>query len=1021
MKIAIQDSWPNLPENAEKEFIQRFHIACEHIGIECETVVTSADILRADPDLVVASHEFSRKLTAYPTVGLIWSPTRFFESDPYRVKSVLSYDGYTAANPRTRRWLKDNAFGLGTDKPVAEEVFLPTTYISDLKTDPIARRFNSAAYIGVHWDGGRHSDLFEVLASRGAATFYGPAGSWDHVGKSYGGALAFDGRSVLEALSKHTAVLCFHKDEHRAENTPSMRIFEACSVGAVPICDSIDFARNNLSDIALFVDLNRKPAIVAEQIEAHLEWIANNPKEAGERGRRGQRWFQDHWSLEAKIKTVLMPLHRQVMKAGLFVTESEPSALVKTPPGRLRAKPVCEVVIRTGGRDLTFLERALRSVAAASSAELPVHAVVADYKGNAKVAALCSLLETPDFGVRYVRTPDTGYRSTALWNGILACEAPFVAHLDDDDTVFPNHYRQLVQTLKRFPASNVAYSGVVLINDDPANYFKPINFFGPRDGAVKEDRDLKFLDAFDLDRLARFENFIQSNTWLARRDFVHEIMNEDPELVVVEDVYLYLLMASAGPFRFTGSATALWHWRSQTDGDNSMFAIDQNIWAESGVRVKRRLARMPFLVSALPGGLPRANDASWETASHRHAASLAFGSTVACNASFVENYRCLGFHPAGEGDGIWSKESPAIVVISITAGAAEAGGVLLVRYNAAFDPSLCDQWVQFTLSDGGATRAPVTSWNVEQIALRIPPGSNHMVTISLTTSHTINPASHGSPDNRELGARIIDIGLVRTDEYVPHVTADKLGRETVSARVAGLCYFSELEPDAAQQCFVADGPATLFAGIGSTVYAAHLDADRPLAVIDEVRASQWILVIRKADADGADSALRLSLLPLNPDDDVQAHWNKFDSHIEGRIQSHFGDPSSPYEHLACLVAARTARGGTPLDQFCLFQRMGDDLFWEVRPSYGPSWAALASLGERGVDDQGVISRGRVQAVGHMVSSAFEEPYVDRDPWIPDAARQVLSGFVYGLIREVLSTGPEAARGLAASVLISMVD
>ena len=33
-----------------------------------------------------------------------------------------------------------------------------------------------------------------------------------------------------------------------------MRIFEALSVGALPICDRIDFAIEELSDVALFVD-----------------------------------------------------------------------------------------------------------------------------------------------------------------------------------------------------------------------------------------------------------------------------------------------------------------------------------------------------------------------------------------------------------------------------------------------------------------------------------------------------------------------------------------------------------------------------------------------------------------------------------------------------------------------------------------------------------------------------------------------------------------------------------------------
>ena len=53
MRIAILDSWPNLPENAEREFLARFEIACANVGIECNIVVTSDDICACDPDVVL--------------------------------------------------------------------------------------------------------------------------------------------------------------------------------------------------------------------------------------------------------------------------------------------------------------------------------------------------------------------------------------------------------------------------------------------------------------------------------------------------------------------------------------------------------------------------------------------------------------------------------------------------------------------------------------------------------------------------------------------------------------------------------------------------------------------------------------------------------------------------------------------------------------------------------------------------------------------------------------------------------
>ena len=80
MRIAVINSFPNRPNTAEREFIERFHIACNAIKIDCATVTTSDEIVDARPDLVLATHEFSRKLTQFPTLGLIWSPLSFFRA-----------------------------------------------------------------------------------------------------------------------------------------------------------------------------------------------------------------------------------------------------------------------------------------------------------------------------------------------------------------------------------------------------------------------------------------------------------------------------------------------------------------------------------------------------------------------------------------------------------------------------------------------------------------------------------------------------------------------------------------------------------------------------------------------------------------------------------------------------------------------------------------------------------------------------------------------------------------------------
>src|SRR5216683_4672100 len=63
MRIAVQNCFPNHPQNAEAEWIRRCFTACGRLGFESVEVVTSDDIMRCHPDCVLVTHEFSPKLT----------------------------------------------------------------------------------------------------------------------------------------------------------------------------------------------------------------------------------------------------------------------------------------------------------------------------------------------------------------------------------------------------------------------------------------------------------------------------------------------------------------------------------------------------------------------------------------------------------------------------------------------------------------------------------------------------------------------------------------------------------------------------------------------------------------------------------------------------------------------------------------------------------------------------------------------------------------------------------------------
>ncbi|CAN5375396.1 hypothetical protein BH10PSE1_BH10PSE1_11090 [soil metagenome] len=999
MKIAIQDSWPNLPENAEKEFIQRFHIACNHLGIESCAVVTSQDIEDADPDMVLVSHEFTRKLTGYPTIGLVWSPTHFFSPDPYRLKSLLSYDGYAAANDRIRLWLDDHTCGVAVAKPVSEKDFLPTTYRWDVPTSPFAQRLGTAAYVGVHWDGDRHADLFRALADQGLARFFGPPASWSHVGEAYGGFLAFDGRSVLDALSRHAAVLCLHKEEHREENTPSMRIFEACSVGAIPICDDIAFARQHLSDIALFVDMDQDPASVAEQVHGHLDWIRSNPDEAAARAERGRAWFETHWSLEARIENTLLPLYRQVVDAGGFAARE-----VRGEQQNQAGQPaVCEVVIRTGGRDMSYLKRALHSVRAASSAACRVDAVVVDYKSRSDVAALCGLLSDPAFGIRYLTCQDTGYRSTALWAGLDACQAPFVAHLDDDDTVAPNHYRQLVATLAAKPRANVAYSGVVLVQDEPDTWFKFPNHDGSLGVTIKENRDLKFLDAFDIVRMARFDNFIQSNAWLARREFVAEVIGPDPRLIVVEDVYLYLLMASAGPFLFTGSPTACWHWRSP-EGDNSMFAVPREVWREQSARVRRRLSRTAFVVASLPSTLAELPDSDWQTLAYLAPERLKAGESIGVGSGFEDRFPCEGFHPTDNGGELWSRERTASITLGLTPDLIASGGVLTVTGRLGPVGARPDRWMQLSLLSGSAVRAPMPDDRPRAFTLEIPVGAKAPLTLAVTVSHFSSSAGASARSAR--GARIETIALVETAGFTPSRSERVLTPSSPEFLVGDLEGYGLLAGSGPASTLRLEVRGVVLVGDGLTVFAGRLEPGEPTSLPSSETDAAWFLAIPDRIEEAGQNGASLSVVLSGPsNDDFDLSWTAFTSSVEGRVQSHFADTGGIYEHLSFLIAGQSSLAGEASDHYFLFQRMDRLIYWEVRPSYGLAWDMLSAYGTLSSDDAGPISRGEIGPDVGLVSPALSRE-----------ATAFLGRAIHGLVMEAQQTDDLAFRRFLLMIL-----
>jgi hypothetical protein len=589
MHIAVVNGFPYLPNSAEVEYIQRLIAVAPSLGHCVHEVFTSDDIHHCAPDFVLVLHEFTPKLTPFFTVGALWSPTSFYERDRGRVRSILSYDAYLPGSPEICRFLDDLEFATGIPKPRSDFFFLPTAPARQI--DRTHQTEFQLVYVGVHWDGFRHNDLIAALRDDGLINLYGPPTSWAHFSQAYRGQIPFDGSSIYNVLASHGIALCLHKDDHRAADTPSMRLFEAAAAGCLIISDSIPFARRVLGDSAFHLDLSEGIEVNRQRIAKIISWANEYPDQARDMAARSHQLLREQYSIEIQLQSCcdFVASQKADLSSCLSAETHKDTPVVQT---GVRNQADIDVVVRTGGRSIEMLKRALRSIELQRAGDIRV--ILVDYKCRKDVRELAR--EYSRYGtlnIKYVRCADTGLRSTALWTGLQYVTAKYFAMLDDDDTIMPDHYGSLLRTASLDPSHGLYYSGVIRVEEEPGDYVTAPNHNGPLTVELGETRELQFLDTFDLMRLVAFDNYIQSNAWIARTDLLDPTILTDPNMSVAEDMYLYFMLARKTSFKCSCSPTAYWYWRSSSR-ENSMFSADTDAWDREVVKLLRRVGPLSF-------------------------------------------------------------------------------------------------------------------------------------------------------------------------------------------------------------------------------------------------------------------------------------------------------------------------------------------------------------------------------------------------------------------------------------------
>jgi hypothetical protein len=100
-----------------------------------------------------------------------------------------------------------------------------------------------------------------------------------------------------------------------------------------------------------------------------------------------------------------------------------------------------------------------------------------------------------------------------------------------------------------------------------------------------------YFEPFDLGRLVTLDNFITSNAFVARGSLLNDLGN-DPQLPLLEDLFLLLFLCRKTNFVFSYEATCEFCWRGQKN-DNSVLMNRQN-WEAARKRIEKLLWKESF-------------------------------------------------------------------------------------------------------------------------------------------------------------------------------------------------------------------------------------------------------------------------------------------------------------------------------------------------------------------------------------------------------------------------------------------
>ena len=576
---------------AEAELSRRICAAADNLGWEAIEVGSSTEINQMQPDFVLSLHFRTAKLTQYPTYGCMWNPPSIIESDSCFIKNILTYDGYLSSSSEVTSWLHYLLYGR------AKKSFTIPFYTSCNLTPYQAPNLEAPClvYFGTNWDGPRFKQLFEQLDHQEFMEVYGKEAAWDYLKNSYRGTLPFDGISVLSTLNQAGVGLCLHTPQHCAAGIPSMRIFEIAASGAIALCEPHPFITTHFADSVLYIDSNLPPREKVCQIVQAIKWVQHNPQQALAMSQQAHQIFSEHFTLE-KLLLEIVPHHEAlIQQKGFNLARSEPAQALR---------PSVEFIIRTKN-NLKSLERTLLSLVHQTYPSIAV--IIVRCQSIDGLEALLDQYQTK-LKIRIIDGSVSEFSSTSLWEGLHTVTAEYFAILNEGETIYPNHAHTLVTLLQEdFQTAGVAYSGAICVAGSGVDDCQSTS--------PSELATIDYFEPFSLDRMLRLENFVASNSFIAKSVLIDDEIRLDPRLSIVEDLFLLLHLCRKSQFIFSYEVTCEHSRRSSASEEVLWVKRLQNILSGKGFPGCQTAAFPPFSSKPMPNSriLPDSVSAELET------------------------------------------------------------------------------------------------------------------------------------------------------------------------------------------------------------------------------------------------------------------------------------------------------------------------------------------------------------------------------------------------------------------------